>query len=120
MRRLSVASQSAETSAREVAFDRLPEAGPSLEVLLLDNVTFHADDECGPFRPHRHDYHELIWTREGEPSTSSMERFSLVEPNEITLSGEVRWVQARPWSHRRRASRPEHKSPDVRGFCRAL
>jgi hypothetical protein len=28
---------------------------PSLEVLLLDNVTFHAEDECGPFRPDRHD-----------------------------------------------------------------
>ena len=58
-----MASRTAETSAREFAFDRLPEAGASLEVLLLDNVTFHADDECGPFRPHRHEYHELIWTR---------------------------------------------------------
>ena len=45
-----MASQTAETSAREIAFDRLPEAGASLEVLLLDNITFHADDECGPFR----------------------------------------------------------------------
>lgn len=60
-----MASQTAETSLREIVFDRLPEAGPSLEVLLLDNVTFHADDECGPTRPHRHDYHELIWMREG-------------------------------------------------------
>jgi len=71
-----MASRTAETSAREIFFDRLPEAGASLEVLLLDNVTFHADDECGPTRPHRHDYHELIWTREGEcrvprPSSSS-------------------------------------------------
>jgi len=55
-----VASQGAETSAREIAFDRLPEAGASLEVLLLDNATFHSDDDCGPTRPHRHDYHELI------------------------------------------------------------
>jgi hypothetical protein len=58
-----MASRTAETSARDIAFDRLPEAGAPLEVLLLDNVTFHADDECGPFRPHLHDYHELIWTR---------------------------------------------------------
>ena len=82
-----MASQRAETSAREIAFDRLPEAGASLEVLLLDNVTFHADDECGPFRQHRHDYHELIWTREGAAEHPIDGEVSLVEPNEITSIG---------------------------------
>ena len=82
-----MASWTAETSAREIAFDRLPEAGASLEVLLLDNVTFHADDECGPFRPHRHNYHELIWTREGTAKHLIDGEVSLVEPNEITLIG---------------------------------
>jgi len=77
-------AQTAETSAREIAFDRLPEVGASLEVLLLDNVTFHADDECGPFRPHRH---ELIWTREGAAEHLIDCEASLVEPNEITLIG---------------------------------
>jgi hypothetical protein len=52
-----VSSHTAETSAREIAFDRLPEAGASLEVLLLDNATFDAGGDCGPLRPHRHDYH---------------------------------------------------------------
>ncbi len=75
-----MASQTAETSLREIVVDRLPEAGPSLEVLLLDNVTFHADDECGPTRPHRHDYHELIWTREGAvPGTATEFEFDGVE-----------------------------------------
>jgi len=82
-----VASWTAETSAREIAFDRLPEAGASLEVLLLDNVTFHADDECGPFRPHRHNYHELIWTREGTAKHIIDGEVSRVDPNEITLIG---------------------------------
>jgi AraC family transcriptional regulator, transcriptional activator of pobA len=82
-----MAFQTTETSAREIAFDRLPEAGASLEVLLLDNVTFHADDGCGPLRPHRHDYHELIWTREGEAEHLIDGEVSLVEPNEITLIG---------------------------------
>ena len=82
-----MASQTAEPSLREIIFDRLPEAGPSLEVLLLDNVTFHADDACGPFRPHRHDYHELIWTREGAAEHLIDGEVSLVGPNEITLIG---------------------------------
>jgi len=82
-----VSSQTTETSLREIVLDRLPEAGPSLEVLLLDNVTFHADDECGPARPHRHDHHELIWTREGAAEHLIDGEVSLVSPNEITLIG---------------------------------
>ena len=42
-----MASQRAETSAREIAFDRLPEAGASLEVLLLDNVSFTRTTSAG-------------------------------------------------------------------------
>jgi AraC family transcriptional regulator, transcriptional activator of pobA len=82
-----VASRTAETSPREIAVDRLPEAGPSLAVLLLDNATFHSDDECGPTRPHRHDYHELIWTREGTAKHLIDGEVSLADPNEITLIG---------------------------------
>ena len=35
----------------------------------------------------RHDYHELIWTREGAARAAHRWRVSLVEPNEITLIG---------------------------------
>ena len=38
-----MASQTAETSAREIAFDRLPDAGASLEALHL-NVTFQVSN----------------------------------------------------------------------------
>ena len=71
----------------DIAVDRLPRIGSSLEVLLLDGASFGAATEAGPRRPHRHDYHELIWTRcgegrhliDGEPST--------VAPNTVTVIG---------------------------------
>ena len=49
----------------DLAVDRLPETGPLLEVVRLDGASFGADAQ-GPRAPHRHDYHELIWTRAGE------------------------------------------------------
>ena len=74
-------------AATEITVDRLPGAGSSLEVVTLRDARFGSDSECGPRRPHRHDYHELVWTRcgagrhliDGEPSE--------VEPGTITLIG---------------------------------
>jgi AraC family transcriptional activator of pobA len=80
-----VASFAARSSARDLALDRLPEAGASLEVLLLENLTYGSDDECGPLRPHRHDYHELIWTLKGAGEHLIDGEVSLVEPRTITL-----------------------------------
>jgi hypothetical protein len=48
---------------RGLAVRRLPEAGPSLEVILIEDAG--AQVEQAPAPPHRHDYHELIWTRRG-------------------------------------------------------
>jgi AraC family transcriptional activator of pobA len=69
----------------ELAVDRLPEAGPSVEVLLLEDASYGAGTDCGPRRPHRHDYHELIWTRSGTGHHLIDGEVSAVEPNTVTL-----------------------------------
>jgi AraC family transcriptional activator of pobA len=71
----------------DLAVDRLPEAGPSVEVVLLEDASFGADTERGPRRPHRHDYHELIWTRCGEGRHLIDGEVSMVKPHTITLIG---------------------------------
>jgi AraC family transcriptional regulator, transcriptional activator of pobA len=71
----------------EPALDRLPEAGASLEVVTLEDARFGADSECGPRRPHRHDYHELIWTRAGQGHHLIDGEVSEVAPNTVTLIG---------------------------------
>ena len=72
---------------RDLTVDRLPEAGASLEVVPLADASFGTDSECGPRRPHRHDYHELIWTRHGEGHHLIDGEPSAVEPNTVTLIG---------------------------------
>jgi AraC family transcriptional activator of pobA len=76
--------------SRELAVDRLPEAGASLEVVLLEGEDYGAETECGPRRPHRHDYHELIWTRSGSGRHLIDGDVSVVERNTITLIGRGR------------------------------
>jgi AraC family transcriptional activator of pobA len=71
---------------RELAVDRLPAAGASLEVVFLDDASFGADAE-GARGPHRHDYHELIWTREGTGRHLVDGEPSPVEPGTLTLIG---------------------------------
>ena len=71
----------------EITVDRLPEAGSSLEVVLLEDARYGSDSDCGPRRPHRHDYHELVWTRCGTGRHLIDGEVSLVEPNTITLIG---------------------------------
>jgi AraC family transcriptional activator of pobA len=73
--------------SRELAVDRLPEAGASLEVVLLEDASFGADSACGPRRPHRHDYHELIWTRAGAGHHLIDGEVSVVAPSTVTLIG---------------------------------
>ena len=71
--------------SRELALDRLPAAGASLEVVLLEDASFGTASECGPRRPHRHDYHELIWTRSGSGRHLIDGEVSVVEPDTVTL-----------------------------------
>jgi hypothetical protein len=74
-------------ATREITVDRLPEAGSSLEVVLLADARFGSESDFGPRRPHRHDYHELVWTRCGSGRHLIDGEVSLVEPNTITLIG---------------------------------
>lgn len=71
----------------DIAVDRLREPLSSLEILMLDGASFGAATDAGPRRPHRHDYHELIWTRCGEGRHLIDGEPSVVEPNTFTLIG---------------------------------
>lgn len=53
--------------------------------MLLRDLQYGSDSDCGPRRPHRHDYHELVWTRCGAGEHPIDGEVSLVEPNTITL-----------------------------------
>jgi AraC family transcriptional activator of pobA len=68
----------------ELALDRL--AG-SLQVVLVEDATFGSEAPQGVRDPHRHDYHELIWTRRGEGEHSIDGEASAVKPGTVTLIG---------------------------------
>jgi AraC family transcriptional regulator, transcriptional activator of pobA len=74
-------------ASSDITVDRLPEAGSSLEVVMLRDARFGSDSECGPRRPHRHDYHELVWTRCGSGRHLIDGEASDVAPGRITLIG---------------------------------
>jgi AraC family transcriptional activator of pobA len=67
----------------DLAVDRIA----ALEVLLVEDASFGADTERGPRSPHRHDYHELIWTRSGDGHHLIDGEVVEVRPNTITLIG---------------------------------
>lgn len=75
-------------SGRDISVDHLSEA--PLEVVLLEDASFGADSERGPRRPHRHDYHELIWTRSGEGHHLIDGEPSPVEAGTVTVIGRGR------------------------------
>lgn len=75
------------TASSDITVDRLPEAGSSLEVVILQDAQYGSDSEFGPRRPHRHDYHELVWTRSGTGRHLIDGEVSDVEPGTITLIG---------------------------------
>lgn len=73
--------------ASEITVDRLPGPGSSLEVVVLEDARFGSDSDCGPRRPHRHDYHELVWTRCGTGRHLIDGEASAVQPSTVTLIG---------------------------------
>jgi AraC family transcriptional activator of pobA len=59
----------------------------SLEVVLLADQLYPEDGDCGSRRPHRHAYHELIWTRRGAGHHLIDGQRSAVEPHVVTVIG---------------------------------
>ena len=74
-------------AASEITVDRLPDAGSPLEVQLFQDAWYGTDSDSGPRLPHRHDYHELVWTRCGTGRHLIDGEASEVEPGTITLIG---------------------------------
>src|SRR3954468_7190031 len=58
-----------------------------LQVVLLEDASFGSDAPQGRREPHRHDYHELIWTRRGEGEHSIDGEAFAVHPGTVTLIG---------------------------------
>ncbi len=72
---------------RDIAVDRLPDTGTPLQVVLVEDASFGTAAPQGARDPHRHDYHELIWTREGSGEHLIDGEPSSVEPSTITVIG---------------------------------
>jgi AraC family transcriptional activator of pobA len=72
---------------RLLVIDRLPDPLAPIEVKGYDGVDFGTAAERGPRAPHRHDYHELIWTRSGEGTHLIDGRPFSVAPGTLTLIG---------------------------------
>jgi AraC family transcriptional activator of pobA len=68
----------------DISLDTLPQP---LQVVLLEDASFGADAPQGPREPHRHDYHELIWTAAGEGEHSIDGEPFAVQPGTVTLIG---------------------------------
>jgi AraC family transcriptional regulator, transcriptional activator of pobA len=67
--------------------DRLPDPLAPIEVRRYEGVAFGTAAERGPREPHRHDYHELIWTRSGEGTHLIDGRPFSVAAGTLTLIG---------------------------------
>ncbi|MBE2316000.1 helix-turn-helix domain-containing protein [Solirubrobacter sp. CPCC 204708] len=72
---------------RELAVDRLP---ASLQVVTLAGAAFGDAVERGARPPHRHDYHELLWTSRGSGWHSVDGERLPVEPHTVTVIGRGR------------------------------
>jgi AraC family transcriptional activator of pobA len=81
----SSARQAAPTS--DLPVDVFASADAPIEVVLLSGQTYPEDSMCGSRRPHRHAYHELIWSRSGAGSHLIDGQRSRVTPYLITVIG---------------------------------
>jgi AraC family transcriptional activator of pobA len=71
---------------RELTLDRLADAGTPIEVVQLESFSIGRDGAAAR-EPHRHDYHELLWTREGGGEHLLDGQPLDVQPGAITLIG---------------------------------
>src|SRR3954470_11453179 len=69
---------------RDLAIDRLP---APLEVVMLEDAVFGSAARHGARAPHRHDYHELLWTRSGAGSHLIDGERTPVRPSTVTVIG---------------------------------
>ena len=74
----------------DLAFDELSTTGRSLEVGFVRGASFGAASEHGPRPPHRHDYHELIWTRCGSGTHEIDGETVEIRPGTLTVIGRGR------------------------------
>ncbi|MEA2363417.1 MAG: AraC family transcriptional regulator, transcriptional activator of pobA [Thermoleophilaceae bacterium] len=65
--------------------DRLPDSVAPIEVVWLEAADVGSAATRGVRKPHRHDYHELIWVREGEALHLLDGQPASIEPGTITL-----------------------------------
>jgi AraC family transcriptional regulator, transcriptional activator of pobA len=75
------------TSTSDLPIDRLQAVHASLAVVLLADQSYPEDSDCGSRRPHRHDYHEFIWSRRGVGSHLIDGKRSGIEPKMVTVIG---------------------------------
>ena len=76
-----------EAYAASLELDRLPDAAAPIEVVWREEADIGSAARRGARRPHRHDYHELIWMREGEAAHVLDGRPLSIDPGTITLIG---------------------------------
>jgi len=81
------ASSRQATSAPDLPVDVLRSPEATLEVVLLTDQSYPEDSDCGSRRPHRHAYHELIWSRRGAGAHVIDGQRSMVEPQLVTVIG---------------------------------
>jgi AraC family transcriptional regulator, transcriptional activator of pobA len=80
-------SVQARHASGDLALDRLEKSSLSLEVVILENAMVDGCTACGPGRPHRHDYHELIWASKGTSSHRIDHDTEAAGPTSMTLIG---------------------------------
>jgi len=74
-------------SAPDLPVDVFASPEDSLEIVLLADENYAEDGDCGNRRPHRHAYHELIWSRRGSGSHLIDDQRSPIEPQLVTVIG---------------------------------
>jgi AraC family transcriptional activator of pobA len=81
-------SDPAPAPARDgrLTLDRLSSRHDAVEVVRFDTLDFGSDGD-GVREPHRHDYHELLWTRAGSGRHMLDQRTVPVVPGTITVIG---------------------------------
>jgi len=73
--------------ATTLTLDRLPDPGEAAQVRWFDGARFGHGSAHGVRKPHRHDYHELIWVRSGKGRHLIDGEPLPVRPRTVTIIG---------------------------------